>query len=53
MQKYVCDACGWIYDPAIGDPANGVPAGTAFRDVPDDWVCPECGAGKELFSPID
>lgn len=52
MQKYVCDACGWIYDPAKGDPAHGVPAGTAFADVPDTWVCPECGADKSMFSPI-
>ena len=53
MQKYVCDVCGWIYDPDVGDPTNGVPAGTAFEDVPGDWVCPECGAGKDQFSPID
>ena len=52
MQKYICDACGWIYDPAKGDPAHGVPAGTAFQDVPDGWVCPECGADKSMFSPI-
>jgi len=53
MQKYVCDACGWIYDPAKGDPDNGVSPGTAFADVPDDWVCPECGAGKSEFSPLE
>jgi rubredoxin len=53
MQKYVCDACGWIYDPAIGDPDNGVAAGTAFADVPADWVCPDCGVGKDEFSPVD
>lgn len=53
MKKYVCDACGWIYDPAAGDPPNGVPAGTAFEDVPGDWVCPECGADKSEFSPVD
>lgn len=50
MKKYVCDVCGWVYDPAKGDPDNGVAAGTAFVDVPDDWVCPECGAGKDQFS---
>jgi rubredoxin len=51
MQKYVCDVCGYIYDPAEGDPDNGVAAGTAFADIPDDWVCPMCGALKEDFSP--
>jgi rubredoxin len=51
MQKYVCEVCGYIYDPAEGDPDNGVPAGTAFESLPDDWVCPMCGADKEDFSP--
>lgn len=49
MQKYVCNLCGYIYDPAIGDPDNGVVAGTAFQDLPEDWVCPDCGAGVEDF----
>jgi len=53
VRKYICDACGYVYDPAIGDPANGVPAGTAFEDVSDDWVCPDCGAGKGEFSPLE
>jgi rubredoxin len=53
MKKYVCDACGWIYDPEKGDPDNGVEPGTAFEDIPDSWVCPECGAGKDEFSPAD
>jgi len=52
MQKYVCNACGYVYDPEKGDPDNGVPAGTAFADLPADWVCPECGVGKEEFSPL-
>jgi rubredoxin len=51
--KYVCDVCGWIYDPAKGDPDNGVEPGTAFDDLPDDYVCPECGAEKDQFSPLD
>ena len=51
MQKYVCDVCGYIYDPAEGDPDNGVAPGTAFADIPEDWVCPMCGALKEDFSP--
>ena len=51
MKKYVCDVCGYIYDPAVGDPDGKVPAGTAFESIPDDWVCPLCGASKESFSP--
>ncbi len=51
MDKYVCDICGWVYNPAVGDPENNVPPGTAFGDLPDDWVCPECGATKDQFSP--
>ena len=53
MQKYICDVCGWVYDPAIGDPDNGVAAGTKFEDVPESWVCPICGVGKEDFSPYN
>ena len=52
MDKYVCNPCGWIYDPAIGDPENGIAAGTAFENLPEDWVCPLCGAGKEDFEAI-
>ncbi len=52
MKKYKCLLCGYVYDPAVGDPDNGVAAGTAFEDLPDDWVCPECGAGKDEFEPI-
>ncbi len=51
--KYVCDVCGYIYDPAEGDPDNGVQAGTEFNDIPEDWVCPLCGAEKSDFSPQD
>jgi len=51
MQKYVCGICGYVYDPAIGDPENGVAPGTAFANLPDGWVCPVCGAGKTEFSP--
>ncbi len=49
MSKYRCTVCGYIYDPASGDPDEGVDPGTAFNDVPDDWVCPECGADKSFF----
>ena len=51
MKKYVCDVCGYVYDPAAGDPDNGVAPGTAFEDLPVEWVCPECGAAKDDFSP--
>lgn len=44
--------CGYIYDPEQGDPDNGVPAGTAFDKLPDDWTCPECGVGKDQFEMI-
>ncbi len=53
MKKYVCDLCGYVYDPAEGDPDNDVAAGTAFSDIPEDWVCPLCGASKDDFSPAD
>jgi rubredoxin len=51
MQKYECGACGYVYDPAIGDPDGGIPAGTAFEALPDDWNCPMCGLGKDAFAP--
>ena len=51
MRNYVCITCGWIYNPAEGDPENGVPPGTPFSDLPDDWTCPACGVGKEYFEP--
>ena len=43
MKKYVCEPCGYVYDPEIGDPDNGIAPGTAFEDIPEDWVCPVCG----------
>lgn len=53
MKKYECGPCGYVYDPAVGDPDNGVAPGTAFEDLPADWVCPICGAGKDEFKPVD
>ncbi len=50
MKKYECDACGWVYDEEIGDPDNGIAPGTKFEDLPDDFVCPLCGVGKDMFS---
>jgi rubredoxin len=49
MKKYVCGVCGFVYDPAKGDPENNVPAGTTFENLPDNWVCPVCGAAKDQF----
>ncbi len=51
MQRYVCTVCGYVYDPAEGDPDNGIPAGTPFENLPPEWVCPVCGAGKDQFEP--
>jgi rubredoxin len=48
-QRYICISCGFIYDPAEGDPDGGVPPGTEFADIPDDWFCPVCGARKRDF----
>ena len=53
MKKYVCDPCGYIYDPEAGDPDSGIAPGTAFEDLPEDWVCPICGVGKDMFSPAE
>lgn len=49
MDKYVCTICGYIYDPAVGDPENGVAPGTAFENLPPEWVCPVCGASQDSF----
>ena len=51
--KWICTLCGYIYDPATGDPEEGIAPGTAWEDVPDDWVCPECGATKDDFEPYE
>ena len=52
MQKYRCTVCGYIYDPAAGDPTQGVAGGTAFESLPGNWVCPECGVGKDMFEKV-
>ena len=52
MQKYKCSMCGWVYDPEKGFPLDGIHKGTAFEDIPDNWVCPVCGASKSEFKPI-
>jgi rubredoxin len=53
MKKYRCTICGYIYDPANGDPDSGTPAGTPFEKLPDDWLCPVCGADKNSFEPFE
>ncbi len=50
MKKYVCDVCGWEYDPAVGVPEVGIAPGRAWEDVPEDFVCPLCSVGKDQFS---
>ena len=49
MSRYICDVCGWIYDPETGDPDTGIEPGTSFQDIPQGWTCPACGVGKERF----
>lgn len=53
VQKYICPPCGYIYDPMLGDPDGGISAGTAFEDIPDDWICPVCGVAKSMFEPYE
>lgn len=53
MATHVCTVCGYEYDPEVGDPDSGIPAGTAFEDIPEDWVCPVCGAAKDVFEPAE
>ncbi len=52
MDKWECIVCGYIYDPAEGDDSSGIAPGTAFEDLPDNWICPTCGVGKEEFEKI-
>ena len=52
MKKYECP-CGYVYDPAEGDPDSGIAPGTAFEDIPEDWVCPICGLGKDAFTEVE
>ena len=53
MKKYICEVCGYIYDPEAGDPDNGVAPGTSFEDIPEDWVCPLRGVGKDQFAVVE
>jgi rubredoxin len=51
MGRYVCGICGYVYDPEVGDPEAGIEAGVPFEKLPEDWVCPVCGAAKDEFTP--
>ena len=53
MEKWECLVCGYVYDPEQGDPDNDVEAGTPFEELPDDWTCPDCGAGKDEFQRVE
>ncbi len=53
MKSYACELCDYVYDPAKGDPDNGVPPGTAFEDLPESWLCPICGAEKSEFQAVE
>lgn len=53
MQKYICVPCGYVYDPEVGDPDSGITSGTPFEDIPEDWVCPVCFAGKQDFEAVE
>ena len=53
MEKFICNTCGYVYDPAVGDPDAGIAPGTPFESLPDDWVCPLCGVGKDDFEPYN
>ncbi|MDK8181304.1 MULTISPECIES: rubredoxin [unclassified Paenibacillus] len=52
MKKYICIPCGYIYNPAVGDPDEDIEPGTAFEDLPEDWICPVCGEGKDKFAEV-
>ncbi|MDD4986644.1 MAG: rubredoxin [Dehalococcoidales bacterium] len=52
LTKYECTVCGYVYDPELGDPEGDIAPGTPFDELPDDWVCPVCGAGKSDFEKL-
>ena len=51
--RWICMICNHVYDPAEGDPETGIPPGTPFEALPDDWQCPECGVSKDMYEPLD
>lgn len=52
MTKWECTVCGYVYDPAEGDDSQDIKPGTSFADLPEDWICPECGVGKDMFEEL-
>jgi rubredoxin len=52
MARWECLGCGYVYDPEVGDPDSGIEPGTPFEEIPEDWVCPECGVGKDMFVEV-
>ncbi len=52
-KRYECEPCGYIYDPRIGDTDGGIAPGVSFEELPENWICPKCGVGKEYFHPVD
>ena len=52
MERWRCTVCGYVYDPSMGDPVGGIPDETPFEQLPEEWVCPTCGATKDLFEKI-
>ena len=52
-QKYICEVCQYVYDPVDGDPDSGIAPGTQFEDIPENWICPDCGVEKKQFHPMD
>jgi rubredoxin len=53
VEKYICTVCDYVYDPELGDPENGIEPGTPFDDLPDDWVCPDCGVDRDEFELLE
>jgi len=53
LKKYICTVCGYVYDPANGDPDAGIAPGTPFEQIPEDWVCPVCGVSKDMFEAAE
>jgi len=53
LKQWECIVCGWVYDESVGDPDSGLEPGTKFEDIPDDWLCPECGVGKDDFELVE
>jgi rubredoxin len=53
LAKWKCTACEYVYDPAVGDPSNGISSGTSFENLPDDWICPQCGVPKDMFEKLE